>query len=247
MKSRNQLGTKCLSGVKPATVKLLAVSVVALGLTGCRSLEDPGQITNWTLVDPSQRHPIMVKQSPSKIHLSVHQGADGLTPHQRARLSNFLAQYRATGMGNSKLVVAAPSGSPNEVAAMHAVADIRDLISESGFSDDIVSVEAFHDESDPQPPIRVSYLRYVAKGPECGDWSSNLADNPRNLHYPNFGCAQQANLAAMVANPADLLEPRTSAGRDSTRRDVVFGKYYKGESTISSKKKDERASAGKSK
>jgi len=236
-----------LSGVKPVTAKLLAAGLVALALSGCRTLEDPGEVTNWTLVDASQRHPIMVKQSPSKIRLRVHQGADGLTPHQRARLTNFLVQYRRTGMGNSKLVIAAPSGSPNEIAAMHAVADIRDLVSESGFSDDIVSVEAFHDEADPQPPIRVSYLRYVAQAPQCGDWSVNLADNPRNLHYPNFGCAQQANLAAMVANPADLLEPRTGGARDSSRRDVVYGKYVKGDSTIAKKTKDERASTGKSK
>lgn len=238
---------KTLSGVKPVAVKALTLSILALSLAGCRTLEDPGQVTNWTLVDPSQRHPIMVKKEPSKIHVRVSQGSDGLTPHQRSRVANFLSHYRTMGMGNSKLVIAAPSGSPNEVAAMHAVADIRDLVSQYGFSDDIVSVEAFHDENNPQPPVRVSYLRYVAKGPECGDWSTNLAENPRNLHYPNFGCAQQANLAAMISNPADLIEPRTSTDRDSDRRDVSYGKYIKGESTISSKKKDERASTGKSK
>jgi pilus assembly protein CpaD len=35
----------------------------------------------------------------------------------------------------------------------------------------------------------------------------------------------------MVANPADLLGPRTMTPRDSTRRDVAYGKYINGEQT----------------
>ena len=241
MKSRNKHSNISLSGVKPVAIKVLAAATVSLTLVGCRTLEDPGRVQSWTLVDPSQRHPIIVKKSPSRINVGVSAGENGLNPHQRARVIGFLGQFRSSGMDKSKLLIAAPSGSPNEVAAMHAVADIRDLVSDYGFKDDIVSVEAFHDEDNPQPPIRLSYTRYVAQGPECGDWSANLADNPRNLDYPNFGCAYQRNIAAMVSNPADLLGPRTMTARDSTRRDVVFGKYYKGESTISKRSKDERA------
>jgi len=43
--------------------------------------------------------------------------------------------------------------------------------------------------------MRLSYLRYVAEGPECGRWTTNLAEDPRHLPYPNFG-AQQRKLAA---------------------------------------------------
>ena len=65
-----------------------------------------------------------------------------------------------------------------------------------------------------QRPIRLSYLRYVAEAPECGQWPTNLAEDYRNLPYPNLGCAQQHNLAAQIANPADLLGPaHHGAGR----------------------------------
>ncbi len=40
-------------------------------------------------------------------------------------------------------------------------------------------------------PVRVSYLRFVAEGPVCGAWPTNLAFEPNNLPYPNFGCANQ--------------------------------------------------------
>jgi len=221
---------------------MFAISMAALTLAGCKSLEDPGQVQSWTLVDPAQRHPIIVKKSPSRINVRIARGDEGLSPRQRARVSNFLARFRTNGTGNSKLLISAPSGSRNEISAMHAVADIRDLVSDYGFADDIVAVEAFQDGRNSQPPIRLSYTRFIAKGPECGDWSSNLANNPRNLDYPNFGCAYQRNIAAMISNPADLLEPRTSSPRGSIRRDTVFDKYYKGDSTASRRSKDERAS-----
>ena len=65
--------------------------------------------------------------------------------------------------------------------------------------------------------------------PNAAHWPTNLADDPRNLPYPNFGCAQQRNLAAQVANPADLLGPRTMEPADAERRDVVLDKYRQGQ------------------
>ena len=56
----------------------------------------------------------------------------------------------------------------------------------------------------------------------------------------NFGCANQRNFAAQVANPADLIGPRAMTPAPGERRDVVWGKYVKGESSISDKKSDER-------
>ena len=165
-----------------------------------------------------------------------------MSPHQKAQVVDFLNRYRALDAGNSKLVVAAPSGSPNEVAAMQAVAEIRFLIRESGFSESSVTVEAYHEEREPQPAIRISYLRYVAEGPKCGRWPANTAEQPDNGFYANFGCATQQNLAAQIANPADLLGPRTMTPAAAERRDVVWGKYIKGESTISQKQNDEKSS-----
>ena len=74
-------------------------------------------------------------------------------------------------------------------------------------------------------------MQYVAQGPDCPDWSENLARDPQNMPFPNMGCATQKNFAAMVANPEDLLYPRAQTPRPGERRDVVWGKYVKGEST----------------
>ena len=123
---------------------------------------------------------------------------------------------------------------------MYAVGEIRSLLNDQGFSPAAISVEAYNAEGAREPPIRVSYLRYVAQPPQCGDWSTNLAHEPTNLPYPNLGCASQRNFGAMVANPADLIGPRSETARSSERRDQVWSKYVKGEPTGATKSSDER-------
>ena len=221
-----------------ATLAITATAIVVM-LPGCRPGEDGTQVAGWSLVEPTQRHPIMVSQQPTSVSLRVARGSYGLSPHQRSQVIAFLDRYRGTDAGNSRLIIEAPSGSTNEVASMQAVAEIRALVSESGFDPSSVAVEAVHATGD-QPPIRVSYMRYVAEGPECGRWPTNLAESESNLNYPNLGCAQQRNFAAMVTNPADLLGPRTMTPASRERRDVAWDKYVKGESTISNKQEDEK-------
>ena len=52
-----------------------------------------------------------------------------------------------------------------------------------------------------------------------------------NRQYWNFGCAQQRNLAAMVENPDDLVEPRPEVPSYTGRRTTVLEKYRRGETT----------------
>jgi pilus assembly protein CpaD len=48
-------------------------------------------------------------------------------------------------------------------------------------------------------------------------------------------------LAVQIANPADLLGPRTmEPAASSERRDEIWNKYVKGESTIAKKDPDEK-------
>lgn len=237
------VGTKLTrkNALPSVALNVFLASAAVLTVAGCKGGPEAPQVAGWSAIDPTQRHPILVSQKPSNLSLKVARGSSGMSPHQKAQVIEFAARYRAGDSGNSKLVIAAPSGSPNEVAAMQAVAEIRHLMREAGFGDGSITVEAYHEDRDPQPPIRISYLRFIAEGPDCGKWTTNLADETKNLPYPNFGCATQRNFAAQVANPADLLGPRSMTPAPGERRDVVWGKYIKGESTISTKQVDERA------
>jgi pilus assembly protein CpaD len=225
----------------PTGRNLMIACALTLALPGCKTDDNRGQVAGWALVDPAQRHPIIVSQQPQTMSLRVPRGSSGLVPQQRAELLAFADRSRASDAGNSRLIIAAPSGSANEMAAMHSVEEIRTLLSERGFAESSIQVEAYAQEGGSQePPVKVSFMRYVAEGPECGQWPENVAYNPNNLPHPNMGCANQRNLAAMVANPADLLGPRTQTARSAERHDIMMDKYIKGETSNSTKSEDEK-------
>jgi pilus assembly protein CpaD len=209
--------------------KVFAAAMLSVATAGCQHDQAGSQVAGWSLIEPAQRHPILVSQQPANLNLRIAASSDGLTPAQRARVLEFVSHSRAVDAGNSRLVISAPGGSPNESAAMQAADEVRQLMLNSGYSETAIAVEAYH-AGGGDAPLRISYLRYVADAPDCGhDWSENLANTYQNTPYPNFGCASQRNLAVMVANPADLLGPRTMTARDANRRDDMYGKYVKGE------------------
>jgi pilus assembly protein CpaD len=235
---RSPIAPRTASGFAPVVAGLLTATLLAVMLPGCKSLEDPGAHTaGFTLIDPTQRHPILVSQQPATTNIRVARGSQGLSPAQRAQVASFLERFRIADSGNGKLVIAVPSGTPNESAAAHAVGDLRRMISNYGFAESNIAMQPYHDRGD--APIRLSYLRYVAEAPGCGHWPTNLAEDYRNLPYPNLGCAQQHNLAAQIANPADLLGPRTMEPADQERRSIVLDNYRRGQPTPAVRGADE--------
>ncbi|WP_072395053.1 CpaD family pilus assembly protein [Hyphomicrobium sp. CS1GBMeth3] len=225
----------------PIALALLAAAAAA----GCRNDPTAPQVAGWSMIDPSQRHPIIVSQQPQTMQIRIPAGSRGLSPRQRADVLEFADRSRAVDAGNSRLVIQAPGGGANEIAAMNAVGEIRQILGDMGFADSSIAVEAYHTDGHSDAPVRVTYLRYVAEAPVCGYWPTNLANQRDNTNYPNFGCANQHNLAVSVANPADLIGPRTESDRPSERRDVVWDHYRNGKSTGSEKSEDEKVRIAK--
>ena len=62
-----------------------------------------------------------------------------------------------------------------------------------------------------------------------------------NKSYYNFGCAHQRNLAAMIDEPSDLVQPRAETPAYTIRRSTAFEKYRKGTSTTTSYPDGEKA------
>ena len=68
----------------------------------------------------------------------------------------------------------------------------------------------------PAGMVRIVVSRTRASVPNCPDWSAVSQPNYNNRSPSNYGCAANINLAAMVANPQDLVNgragPATSDG-----------------------------------
>ena len=59
---------------------------------------------------------------------------------------------------------------------------------------------------------RVVITRSTASVPGCPDWSIKHSANYGNTVSPGFGCGVNSNLAAMVANPEDLIAGQAGTG-----------------------------------
>mgnify|MGYP000034057789 FL=1 len=60
---------------------------------------------------------------------------------------------------------------------------------------------------------RIVVTRSTAQVPGCPDWSAKSDTNLLNATSSNFGCASNANLAAMVADPEHLLKGAKGTGQ----------------------------------
>lgn len=71
-------------------------------------------------------------------------------------------------------------------------------------------------------PASLLLERTVAVVPGCGNWSAQTSRQGDQEPPPGFGCSTNANLARMVANPADLTHGRTPGPADAeTYTDVI--------------------------
>lgn len=208
----------------------------SLALAGCGGFNGASEAT----YDASYTHPIAVEQDVPTLTIAASRARSGLTGEDRQAINAFAAAYKDRGHG--PLNVSTPSGSANTTTAMNVLVEVRDLLADKGISGDNINYTPYRASgADTDAPLILSYKRYVAKASACGDWSSNLAYDPSNGTPPNFGCATQNNLAAMIADPADLVTPRNMTPSDALRRGEVFGKYRKGE--ITATQRDDHDSA----
>ena len=66
----------------------------------------------------------------------------------------------------------------------------------------------------PEGYLRVVVTRASASVPGCPNWDSKSSLNPVNATSSNYGCATNSNLAAMVADPNDLIKGTRDTGHD---------------------------------
>ena len=62
--------------------------------------------------------------------------------------------------------------------------------------------------------VRVVVSRRRAEVPNCPNWSVPSQPNFNNRSMSNFGCGVNSNIAAMIANPEDLIHGREAIGSD---------------------------------
>lgn len=75
--------------------------------------------------------------------------------------------------------------------------------------------------------LRVVVSRRRAVVPNCPNWSLPSQPNYYNRNMSNFGCGVNSNIAAMVANPEDLIHGREGAGTGDVNTAARAVLYYR--------------------
>jgi pilus assembly protein CpaD len=179
--------------------------------------------------DPEVNHPIEVEPSYQSMKLYYSPADTGISPADQARFDSFVADYQEHG--NGSIAVSAPAG----INSKEMIGFFAQRINDMGVSKDHILV-ASHDAPDGDMRVEINYVSYQAHTDKCGDWSENLAYSADNLTPKNFGCAVQQNIAAQVADPRDLLGPRTMEAASAVRRATVMGNYEQGKPTSADKR-----------
>ena len=73
--------------------------------------------------------------------------------------------------------------------------------------------------------IRVVVTRSKASVPSCPDWSTTSDANFNTGNHSNHGCATNSNLAAMIADPEDLIRGRENKKLDANTGKNAVGAY----------------------
>jgi pilus assembly protein CpaD len=218
---------------------------IAVALGACTHTDDA--VTTASIPDDYRlRHPIAIQDANQSIVVFVGQGRGGLNASQRADVM-WLAQNWAHE-GTGAINVDVPADTPNARAAADSAREIQSLLAAAGVPPHGVVVRPYHPE-DPRhlPAIRLSYPRISAVAGPCGLWPEDLGPSVKNKgyldnkSYYNFGCAYQRNMAAMIDNPSDLVQPRPETPPYTARRNIAFDKYRKGTSTATTYPESDKA------
>ena len=185
----------------------------------------------------TDRHPIAVDSQVVTLTIDVDPSVNEIRDIDRARLNAFANAYLVKGHG--PITVTAPSGGRDDLVAQELAADVRQLLNDGGVSyEQMTGASYLANGAGNERQVVLSYTSYVATPSPCGVWTSEIKNRYKNLPHPNFGCADQNNLAAMIADPRDLIVPADEAPADATARVRAIEAYREGEVTASERDGD---------
>jgi pilus assembly protein CpaD len=218
-----------------------ALAVRAAGVVGwavlvCACTTDQQQIAAVPEApyDYRQRHPITMTEVNHTLQVFVGTSRGELNAAQRADVAQFAHSWRQEASGG--IAIELPVGASNERAAADSSHMIRSILAATGIPPGDIVVRGYQAPGHNIAPIRVSYPKVAGQAGPCGLWPEDIGPSYNRDHFENQpmwnnGCASQRNLAAMVDNPADLVQPRGDTPAFEMRRTVVMESYRTGAAT----------------
>lgn len=194
---------------------ILTMAVAAGFLGGCAS---PSAQANRSL--DSIHQPVV---SQTHFVMDVESYGGGLAPTEQQKLVNWF-DAMDVGYGDR---VSIDDPAPYGNSGAHD--QVAQLVANRGM---VMSTSAPITEGTvPTGSIRVVVSRSQASVPGCPDWSTSRPSNLSNSTSSNYGCAVNSNLAAMVADPQDLVKGARGSLADPVNASKAIKAYREAEPT----------------
>ena len=212
------------SSKRPLSINFALAALAGVALAGCAA-KPPAGALNIAPSSYQTRHPIVVDASPTNLDLPAGDQKTHFTPGTKSAITGFAIDYRRSGGKGIDVLV--PSGSSNEASASHIARHARATLKKAGIPGSHIRTRSYKAPSAEHPGhVRLTFTAIKARvASECGVWPTDVGTGFRNENYENFGCASQQNLAAIIADPNDLISPRGPGEINPERTDVVISDF----------------------
>lgn len=197
---------------------------MAVSVSGCVS----NSHYQNSLAPVTMRNPITVAESIERLELYTRPNGLELSARDKLAVGQFLDGYGRNGTG--PLFINRPSAQAGQAGTQQAEAVIRGLMREGGLNPSSLQGGQYQSNPNSPAPVVVSY-RVLKAIPDNCRRGTEVTDTFSNQAPPNFGCFQSANIAAMIADPRQLLEPYEFGAPDARRRQVIYDRYIQGDIT----------------
>jgi pilus assembly protein CpaD len=224
-------------GIAGLALRAVIVAGYALLVCGCNTDMQQVAAVPDVPTDYRLRHPITLSEADHSIEIFIGSNRGALSPAQRADVGAFAHTWTHEATGG--VVVDLPVGTSNARAAAEAMREIGSILTVPG--NDVppkaILVRNYHPPEGSLATIHMTYPKMIAQAGPCGLWPEDVGPSMNRDFFENqppwnFGCTSQRNLAAVVDNPADLVQPRGETPALEMRRTIVGAAYQQGKATV---------------
>ena len=187
-------------------IKIAAVSAIGLAMASCASQQPTGALTPRTNYSVYSLHQPVVEHTNFVFDLRVD--GDRISEAELNRLSAWFGSIDARY--GDRITIDEPRGYQSAGAR----ADVGRVAGDLGLL--LADGAAPVTEGDVAPgTIRIVASRASAHVEGCPSYANPGIDSPVRTDS-NYGCATNSSLAAMIANPDDLVHGQVSSGLESS-------------------------------
>lgn len=218
----------------PKSKLVFIAGLTALMLGGCTTYH-PSEV-------PTQlRNKITVAETVERLELYAQPSGLNLSARDQDAVTDFVHLYGQSGQG--PMYINVPGNATNGIGAQQAKSAITSRMQSVGIPGSAVQMGSYNANPGVPAPVVVSFRRLTTAPINC-EQGALLTSTSTNQPYNNFGCAQTANLAAMIDDPRQLLAPYPLSPSTMIRRSSVIDAYATGGTTSTPRPGGQEVSAG---